>query len=71
MWSLLASLPTEAPQTVGLSSDLPYGLLIGLLGAGLQLAVGEVWRLVASDPSQQPDPFLALRHRLAAGQWQP
>lgn len=51
MWSLLASLPTEAPQTVGLSGDLPYGLLIGLLGAGLQIAVGEIWRLVAGEAS--------------------
>lgn len=75
MWSLLASLPTQALQTVGLSDDLPYGLLIGLLGACLQLAVAEVWRLLASETSQQPalpvHPVISRlhRHRTAAVRW--
>lgn len=69
MWSLLASLPTEAPQTVGLSDELPYGLLIGLLGASVQIAVGEVWRLVASEASLTPDVCRDDPVRTAAGEW--
>lgn len=54
MWTLLTSLPAQAAQLVGLSGELPYALLIGLLGAGLQIAIGEVWRLVASEATLQP-----------------
>lgn len=69
MWSLLASLPTEAPQAVGLPDELPYGLLIGLLGAGLQLLAGEIWRLVASEGTLRIDARLDHPGGADSGPW--
>lgn len=71
MWTLFAWLPTEAPQAVGLSNDLPYGLLIGLLGAGLQIAIGEAWRLAASEAPLRAEAVLNARPGADAGRWHP
>lgn len=64
MWSLLSDLPT-----LGIPAELPYGLLIALLAAGLQLAIGAVRGLLADEAAYATQPLLVPAAHGARERW--